>query len=355
MSFLRWRTRAALVLTVVFAVLGTSTVLAHEGRDVGDYNFVVGFINEPAVEGMLNGVSLRVTSLVAEEDAHDHDAAMDMGDDMAMDMGDGMAMGGEIDLVSHGGVFVDELAAGAHYMFTFDHDYEDLTIPFHAHPIETQGSIMVGHDNPAATEVVVEIHENGFKPAMVMIQAGTTVKFENHMADPTVVMSGPLGEVEPAAGASTPTNVVPGITTLQVEVTHVASTVSQIMDLKEAWNSPGQYNAEFIPTSPGVYNFRFFGDIEGHAIDESFESSNTTFDEVTPATEIQFPVQLAAPRETENAARGALDAATAAGADATDAADSASTATLLGIVALILGLLGLVLGGLAFQRSGKKA
>jgi plastocyanin len=341
MSLSNWRTRAALVLTVLFAVLGTSTVLAHEGRDVGDYNFVVGFINEPAVEGMLNGVSLRVTSLIVEEDH-------------VMDMGDGMAMDAEIDLVSHGGVFVDELAAGANYAFTFGEEFDNLTVPFHAHPIETQGSIMVGHEGPDVAEVVVEIHENGFQPATLMIQAGTTVKFENHMSEATVVMSGPLGEVEAPAGPVA-ANVVVGLTTLQVEVTHVASSVSQVMDLKEAWNSPGQYKSEFIPTSPGAYNFRFFGEIEGQTIDESFESSNTTFDEVTPATEIQFPVQLAAPRETENAARGALDAANDAGSDASDAASSASTATLLGIFALILGLVGAVLGGLAFQRSGKKA
>ena len=341
MSIFSWRTRAALLLTVLFAVLGTTTVLAHEGRDVGDYNFVVGFINEPAVEGMLNGVSLRVTSLLEEE----HDAGMDMTD----------AMSTEIDLVSHGGVFVDELAAGAYYEFTFDHDFENLTVPFHAHPIETQGSIMVGHEGPDVSEVVVEIHESGFQPAMVMIRADTTVRFENHMSEPTVVMSGPLGEVEAPADSQEASSAVAGITTLQVEVTHVASSVSQVMDLKEAWNVPGLYKSEFIPTSPGPYNFRFFGDIEGNAIDESFESSNTTFDEVTPATEIQFPVQLAAPRETENAARGALDAANDAGTEASDAASSASTATNLGIIALILGVVGLVLGGLAFQRSGKKA
>jgi plastocyanin len=335
MSIFSWRTRATLLLTVLFTVLGTATALAHEGRDVGDYNFVVGFINEPAVEGMLNGVSLRVTSLLEEE--HDnHDAGMDMGT--------------EIDLVSHGGVFVDELAAGASYEFTFGSDFDDLTVPFHAHPIETQGSIMIGHEGPDVSEVVVEIHDHGFEPARVMIQAGTTVRFENHMTEPTVLMSGPLGEVEVPAG-EVASNVVAGLTTLQVEVTHVSSSVSQIMDLKEAWNSPGQYKVEFIPTSPGAYNFRFFGDIEGTEINESFESSNTTFDEVTPANEIQFPVKLAAPRETENAARRALDAVT----EASDAASSASTATLLGIIALILGVVGLVLGGLAYQRSGKKA
>jgi len=337
MSLFYWRKSAALLLTVLFAVLGTGTALAHEGRDVGDYNFVVGFINEPAVEGMLNGVSLRITSLVVEDD-HAHD--------------DGM--GTNIDLVSHGGVFVDELAAGDFYEFTFDQEFEGLTVPFHSHPIETQGSIIIGPEGADVVEVTVEIHKNGFVPAMLMIQADTTVWFENHMSEPTVVMSGPLGDVTPEPGDPIALNAVVGITVLQVEVTHVASSVSQIMDLTEAWDSPGQYKSEFIPTSPGAYNFRFFGDIEGQVIDESFESSNTTFDEVTAATDIQFPVQLSAPRETENAARGALDAASNAGSDASDAVDSASMANTLAIVALVLGLIGLALGGLAFQRSGKK-
>lgn len=347
MSVFSWRARCALLLTVLFAVLGTGTVLAHEGRDVGGYNFVVGFINEPAVEGMLNGVSLRVTSLIVDDDDHAHDDGMDMS------MNDRMAT--EIDLVSHGGVFVDELAASAHYEFTFGHEFENLTVPFHAHPIETQGSITIGDNNPVATEVVVEIHENGFVPAMLMIQVGTTVVFENHMAEPTVVMSGSLGDVALEADVPAVLNAVVGITTLQVEVTHVASSVAQVMELKEAWNAPGHYKSEFIPTSPGAYNFRFFGDIDGQTIDERFESSNTTFDEVTPATEIQFPVQLAAPRETENAARGAMEAANTAGTDASDAADSASSANTLAVVALFIGFIGLVLGGLAFQRLGKKS
>ena len=127
------------------------------------------------------------------------------------------------------------------------------------------------------------------------------------------------------------------------------------MELKEAWGEPGHYKSEFIPTAPGAYNFRFFGEIEGNSMNESFESSNTTFAEVESATDVQFPVKIAAPRETENAARGALDAANNAGSEASDAASSASTATILGIIALILGVIGLVLGGLAFQRSGKKA
>jgi hypothetical protein len=124
------------------------------------------------------------------------------------------------------------------------------------------------------------------------------------------------------------------------------------MPLTEAFGNPGLYRAEFIPTSPGSYRFRIFGEIEGTAIDETFESSNTTFDEVTPADEVQFPIKLKAPRETENAARGALTAANEASSEASDASDSASTATLLGTIALVVGLIGLVLGALAFLRSG---
>lgn len=343
LSIVGWRVRATLLFTVLFAVVGTTTVLAHEGREVGDYNFVVGFINEPAIEGMVNGVSVRITSL-KEADDHEHEA------EAGMDMSDGMEP--EIDLVSHGGVFVDELAAEASYEFTFGHDFEGLTVPFHAHPIETQGSIMIGPNYPAADEVVVQIHDHGFEPAMVMIQPDTKVTFENHMSEPTVVMSGPLGEVAMTDGAPTARNAVTGLTTLKVNVVHMASMESHEWTLTEAFGDPGHYKAEFIPTWPGGYRFEITGDIEGTAIDETFESSNTTFDEVTPASDLQFPVKLAAPRETENAAKGALDAATEASSEASDASSSASTATVLSSIALVLGLAGLAFGVVAYRRSG---
>ena len=51
--------------------LAAGAALAHEGREVEGYNLVVGFLNEPAYEGMLNGVSLNVT----EADDHDHGGA----------------------------------------------------------------------------------------------------------------------------------------------------------------------------------------------------------------------------------------------------------------------------------------
>jgi hypothetical protein len=110
--------RTVLLLAVLFSVIGVPSALAHEGRNVGEYNFIVGFINEPAIEGMINGVSLRVASLKEEVDDHHS----------------GMKMSSGIDLVSHGGVFVGELGADAVFEFTFDHDFEDLTVPFHVQP-----------------------------------------------------------------------------------------------------------------------------------------------------------------------------------------------------------------------------
>jgi hypothetical protein len=55
-------TRLWLVLTAVVALsLTTTAVYAHERREVGEYQFVVGFMVEPALEGLKNGVSLEVT------------------------------------------------------------------------------------------------------------------------------------------------------------------------------------------------------------------------------------------------------------------------------------------------------
>jgi hypothetical protein len=52
---------AALVVAIFVMTLLTTAVHAHERRAVGPYEFVVGFIGEPAFLGGTNGVSLRVT------------------------------------------------------------------------------------------------------------------------------------------------------------------------------------------------------------------------------------------------------------------------------------------------------
>lgn len=55
--------RAALLAAIVGVAL-TGSVSAHESREVGDagqFHFVVGFLNEPAFQGELNGISVRIT------------------------------------------------------------------------------------------------------------------------------------------------------------------------------------------------------------------------------------------------------------------------------------------------------
>lgn len=70
---------AIFAAAALLPLLAAGTALAHEPRDIQDYNLVVGFLHEPAFEGLLNGVSLRVTK-PAPADAHAHaaDAHADM-------------------------------------------------------------------------------------------------------------------------------------------------------------------------------------------------------------------------------------------------------------------------------------
>ena len=43
------------------AIVGIGTALAHEVREVGDYTFVVGFLDEPVYNGQKSGLDLRVS------------------------------------------------------------------------------------------------------------------------------------------------------------------------------------------------------------------------------------------------------------------------------------------------------
>ena len=67
---------------------------------------------------------------------------------------------------------------------------------------------------------------------------------------------------------------------LQVEVTHLGSNSSTTPQLTPKFGEPGSYESVLIPTSPGKYRFRFFGEIRGEPVDEAFESGVGTFDEV---------------------------------------------------------------------------
>lgn len=139
--------------------------------------------------------------------------------------------------------------------------------------------------------------------------------------------------------------------TLQVEVTHVESGISQIMPLRAVFGSPGRYTNDWIPSMPGAYRFRFFGTIGEVTVDESFESGPDTFGSVEPAAELYFPEPVPAARELEGAARGAQSAADEALALALAAQEQASSLRWLGIGALVLAVVALALNAFTLRRA----
>lgn len=226
------------VAVAVVLSLTVGTVLAHEGRQVGDYNINIGWIVEPAYEGFVNGVELRVTKVMEGGDDH-HGESTSMSTD---DTGGGMAMPDH-----HGGA-------------------------------------------PA-----VDGLEN----------------------------------------------------TLQVEVVYVPTGASRVVNLSADVYEPGRYTADLLPTTPGVYEFRVFGTIEGMAVDETFASlgGGGGFDDIRPLASLQFPEELPGVREMESAVRGAINTAE----EARDAAKEGPgvlpiIALAFGATGMVLGIVGLVIG-----------
>ena len=224
------------IAVALITTISTAAVFGHEDREEGDYKFIVGFLDEPAYEGLRNAVSLRVTKAGVEE---------------------------------------------------------------HGEAMQEEEAKMPGHGEAA------------------------TVPVEGLDA------------------------------TLQVEVTHVPSGASRVMDLRPAWHDPGHYLADLIPTSPGHYRFRFFGTIEGNEIDSTYDSraGGGSFDDIRVASAIHFPETIASGREMESAVRGAQAEAQQARDAAASAENSVSSATVLGIVGIVVGAAGIALGSVSLAMS----
>jgi len=75
--------------------------------------------------------------------------------------------------------------------------------------------------------------------------------------------------------------------TLQAQV--IFGDQTRDLTLSPAFGEDGVYQAVFIPTQPGDYTFRFFGQLEGVAVEESFTSSPEGFDSVAARSELEFP------------------------------------------------------------------
>lgn len=349
--------RAAWMMLALVAAIGAFWVTsdqrasAHEGRLIGPYYFDVGFITEPAYEGHLNGVALRVNRVVSsdsDDDSHDDHAHGAMDDDAHRDV------------TVHGAHFqsggVDN---GATYQYVIPNGMEDLTIPYHTHPRPFEGDIAVLDGTGSGDNHEINITSGGLEPPYVEVMVGDTISWVNNTGANAAIMSGPHASMTDEILTETlnliqtgGTMLGPAVTglsvTLEVEVTHIPSGASITLSLIESEIEPGYYEAPFLPTATGEYKFRFTGVVEELAIDEEYTSSPTTFDSVIPGDQIEFPEPVRSARELENAVSGARDNAATAVEEAERGSNSANIALGLAIVAILAGLAGAALGGYAF-------
>jgi hypothetical protein len=130
--------------------------------------------------------------------------------------------------------------------------------------------------------------------------------------------------------------------TLQAEIIAGGGAQTKELTLEPAFNDPGHYESVIIPTVPGDYTFRVFGDLEGQSIDESFTSGPETFSVIEEVGELQFPDELPSAAELQASIGGGTSKAATAESSSSD-----DTARALGIVGIIVGVLGLGAGGLA--------
>ena len=117
----------------------------------------------------------------------------------------------------------------------------------------------------------------------------------------------------------------------------------------------GEFDAFFIPTTPGPYTFHFTGNLGG-PVNQSFTSGPETFSTVDDPTSVQFPVTVPSNLELSQKIDREIPRLTASITSASSkASDSSSTAT----TALIVGALGVVIGlvgvGFGIKANRKKA
>ena len=131
--------------------------------------------------------------------------------------------------------------------------------------------------------------------------------------------------------------------TLKVEVRAGSQTMGPLplnpgYDPEAHLGVPGEYLAPVIPTRPGNYAFHFTGKIRNQTVDETFTTSEKTFDPAADPSAIEFPAKD--PGVGELAMRierlgPRIDAAQAAAAQLRTLA---FTGIVLGAAGLLLGL-----------------
>lgn len=119
------------------------------------------------------------------------------------------------------------------------------------------------------------------------------------------------------------------------------------LTLRGVFRQPGKYTADIVPTREGDYRFRFFGEIEGQKVDETFDSANGKFNAVQSIQAVQFP-------EAEPPAAQLNQAVQAADQKVTAAQAAAANAQTFGMIGIGAGVLGVALGAWALIASRRQ-
>lgn len=129
------------------------------------------------------------------------------------------------------------------------------------------------------------------------------------------------------------------------------------LDPDTGLGTPGEYLAALLPTAPGTYAFHITGAIHKQAIDQTFTSSSSTFDDVKDPTPIEFPVQQPTATElsqltTKLQSRVAtLEASLSTTQSNLDTAQNlANRDQIIAIVAAVIALAGVILAAIAWRR-----
>jgi hypothetical protein len=123
-------------------------------------------------------------------------------------------------------------------------------------------------------------------------------------------------------------------------------------DLRARFGQRGAYTATLIPTKPGVWTFRFYGEINGTRIDERFESGPGRFNDVEAVAAYEFPAQA---REDALASINGTEAAAEAQRALEAAQDARRTGIAVGAAGLVAGLAGIGLAAVALSRRPRAA
>jgi hypothetical protein len=76
---------------------------------------------------------------------------------------------------------------------------------------------------------------------------------------------------------------------VNVDVTFGEETFTSTM--RPQFGAPGSYRADFVPSRPGQWTFRFYGMVDDVEIDETFVSGPETFNDVQDISAESFPAQ----------------------------------------------------------------